>query len=100
MGEASEPYVPNGGSSSTLPQKRSPISKEYSTACAVSVRQGVAALLDAVMEDHERATGPWEIEWRTLPVFFSLAAGALKRAGSVPEGLEVHDDARKKNLDL
>jgi 3-carboxy-cis,cis-muconate cycloisomerase len=100
VGEASEPFVPNRGSSSTMPQKRNPISSVYITACAASVRQGVAALLDAMMEDHERATGPWEIEWITLPSIFTLAAGALKQAVFVLEGLEVHVDGMKKNLDL
>src|ERR1700744_5833097 len=80
VGEASEPFAANRGSSSTMPQKRNPISCVYITACAASVRQGVAALLDAMMEDHERATGPWEIEWITLPSIFTLAAGALKQA--------------------
>ena len=57
VGEASEPCLANRGSSSTMPQKRNPISCCYIHACAASVRQGVAALLDATVEDHERATG-------------------------------------------
>jgi 3-carboxy-cis,cis-muconate cycloisomerase len=100
VGEASEPFVPNRGSSSTMPQKRNPISCVYITACAASVRQDVAALLDAMMEDHERATGPWEIEWVTLPSIFTLAAGALKQAVFVLEGMEVHADQMAANLDL
>jgi 3-carboxy-cis,cis-muconate cycloisomerase len=100
VGEASEPFVPNRGSSSTMPQKRNPISSVYITACAASVRQHVAALLDAMMEDHERATGPWEIEWIVLPSIFTLAAGALKQAVFVLEGLEVHADQMAANLDL
>ena len=60
-----------------MPQKRNPISCVYITACTSLVRQHVAALLDAMVEDHERATGPWEIEWIALPEIFRLAAGAL-----------------------
>jgi 3-carboxy-cis,cis-muconate cycloisomerase len=100
VGEASEPFVPNRGSSSTMPQKRNPISSVYITACAASVRQDVAALLDAMMEDHERATGPWEIEWIVLPSIFTLAAGALKQAVFVLGGMEVHADQMAANLDL
>jgi len=44
------------------------------------VRQNVAALLDAMVEDHERATGPWEIEWIAVPDIFMLSAGALAQA--------------------
>ena len=51
----------------------------YITACAAVVRQHVAALLDAMVEDHERATGPWEIEWIVLPEIFLLVG---RRAGA------------------
>ncbi len=100
VGEASEPYVANRGSSSTMPQKRNPISCCYIHACAASVRQAAAALLDAMVEDHERATGPWEIEWITLPAIFTLSAGALKQAVFVLEGMEVHADRMAANLEL
>lgn len=100
VNEAAEPYVTNRGSSSTMPQKRNPISCCYIHACAATVRQGTAALLDAMVEDHERATGPWEIEWIVLPEVFTLTGGALKQAVFVLEGLEVHPDAMKRNLGL
>jgi 3-carboxy-cis,cis-muconate cycloisomerase len=80
--------------------KRNPISRCYIHACVGSVRQAPAALLDAMVEDHERATGPWEIEWITLPAIFTLSAGALKQAIFVLEGLEVHADRMAANLDL
>jgi 3-carboxy-cis,cis-muconate cycloisomerase len=99
VSEASEPYVANRGSSSTMPQKRNPISCCYIHACAASVRQGVAALLDAMVEDHERATGPWEIEWIALPAVFTLTGGALAQACFVLEGLEVHAERMRANLD-
>lgn len=100
VGEASEPFVANRGSSSTMPQKRNPISCCYIHACAASVRQGVAALLDAMVEDHERATGPWEIEWIALPDVFTLAGGALSQACFVLEGLEVHPERMLTNLNM
>ena len=61
------------------------------------VRQHAAALMDAMIADHERSTGPWEIEWIVLPEAFCLMAGALKQSRFVLEGLEVDadDDARQ-----
>ena len=73
--ELYEPFHEGRGSSSTMPQKRNPISSVYITALNAVVRQQVAALLDAMVEDHERATGPWEIEWIVLPEIFCLTAG-------------------------
>src|SRR5438477_6946315 len=57
VGEVFEPYAKDRGSSSTMPQKRNPISCNYIHACMAMVRQLVAALLDAMVEDHERSTG-------------------------------------------
>ena len=74
---------------STMPQKRNPISSCYIHAAISVVRQHAAALMDAMVADHERSTGPWEIEWIVLPEAFCLMAGALKQARSVVEGLEV-----------
>ena len=78
--EVYEPFAEGRGSSSTMPQKRNPISSNYIHACVAMVRQHVAALLDAMVEDHERSTGPWEIEWIVVPEIFCLAAGALAQA--------------------
>ena len=64
-----------------MPQKRNPISSCYIHAQRVSVvRQHAAALMDAMIADHERSTGPWEIEWIVLPEAFCLMAGALKQS--------------------
>jgi 3-carboxy-cis,cis-muconate cycloisomerase len=100
VGEAFEPYAPGRGSSSTMPQKRNPISSAYIHACAAVVRQHAAALLDAMAADHERSTGPWEIEWIALPEIFCLASGALKQARTIAGGLEVHPEAMTRNLQL
>jgi 3-carboxy-cis,cis-muconate cycloisomerase len=40
------------------------------------------ALLNAMEQDHERATGQWEIEWIVLPEIFVLTAGCLHRPSS------------------
>jgi 3-carboxy-cis,cis-muconate cycloisomerase len=58
VGEVSEPFKPHRGSSSTMPQKRNPISCAYITAMSSTVRQLSASLFEAMVEDHERSTGP------------------------------------------
>jgi 3-carboxy-cis,cis-muconate cycloisomerase len=98
--EVYEPFFEGRGSSSTMPQKRNPISSVYITATNSLVRQLVAALLDAMVEDHERATGPWEIEWIAVPEIFSLAAGALAQTRFMVSGLVVDEKKMRANLDI
>ena len=66
VGEVYEPYAHGRGSSSTMPQQPT-ISSCYIHAGISVVRQHAAALMDAMVADHERSTGPWEIEWIALP---------------------------------
>jgi 3-carboxy-cis,cis-muconate cycloisomerase len=98
--EVFEPFADGRGSSSTMPQKRNPISCVYIHACISVVRQHAAALLDAMVEDHERSTGPWEIEWIVLPEIFTLSAAALHHARFVLDGLQVDPARMRANLDL
>ncbi|HEX7055557.1 MAG TPA: adenylosuccinate lyase family protein [Burkholderiales bacterium] len=100
VAEVYEPFAHGRGSSSTMPQKRNPVSCLYIHACAGVVRQHVAALLDANVADHERSTGPWEIEWIVLPEAFVLTAGALHQANFVVAGLEVDAQRMRENLDI
>ena len=98
--EVQEPFHAGRGSSSTMPQKRNPISSVYITAQTAMVKQLVAALLEAQVEDHERSTGPWEIEWIALPEIFMLSAGALAQTRFVVDGLQVNEKKMRENLRL
>ncbi len=98
--EVYEPFHQGRGSSSTMPQKRNPISSVYITAQAAMVKQLVAALLEAQVEDHERSTGPWEIEWIALPEIFMLSAGALAQTRFLVSGLQVNEKKMRENLDI
>jgi 3-carboxy-cis,cis-muconate cycloisomerase len=99
VGEVYEPFAHGRGSSSTMPQKRNPISSCYIHAQVSVVRQHAAALMDAMIADHERSTGPWEIEWIVLPEAFCLMAGALKQARYILDGLEVDAAQMRANID-
>ena len=104
MTELNEVQEPDGGggrgASSTMPQKRNPISCAYITACSSVVRQHAAALLNAMNADFERATGTWEIEWLVFPEIFCFAAGALAQAKYMLSGLIVHPENMMKDLRL
>ncbi|MDP3797043.1 MAG: adenylosuccinate lyase family protein [Polaromonas sp.] len=100
VAEVYEPFAPGRGSSSTMPQKRNPISCLYIHANISVVRQLAASLMDAMVADHERSTGPWEIEWVAMPEIFCLMSGALKQAKFILAGLEVDAAQMRRNIDL
>jgi 3-carboxy-cis,cis-muconate cycloisomerase len=100
IGEVFEPFVKGRGASSTMPQKRNPISCEMIVALAKTTRAQVGLLLDSMATDHERATGPWHLEWIALPEAFLASAGALYQARFMLEGLIVEPEAMRRNLDI
>jgi 3-carboxy-cis,cis-muconate cycloisomerase len=101
VGEVFEPFMPGRGSSSTMPQKRNPIASEFIVALAKSVRQDAGLMLDSLAgSDHERATGPWQLEWMALPRAFIAAGGAIGQAKFLTAGLIVDAGRMRRNLDL
>jgi 3-carboxy-cis,cis-muconate cycloisomerase len=98
--EAAEPFVAGRGSSSTMPQKRNPISCELILAAAKALRQHAGLILDALVSDFERATGPWHAEWIALPESFGYAAGALHQTEFMMGGLIVDPQRMAKNLGM
>ncbi len=99
-GEVFEPFAPGRGGSSTMPQKRNPVSSELILACAKQVQSRTALVMDSMAADLERSTGPWHVEWAALPEAFVLASGALAQARFLVEGLRVDPDAMRANMDL
>ncbi len=100
FGEVYEPFVKGRGASSTMPQKRNPISSELMLAAAKAVRQHAGLMVDAMVQDFERATGPWHAEWIALPESFIFTAGALHQAKFALGGLIVDTDKMRQNLGI
>ena len=100
VGEAFEPFEEGRGSSSTMPQKRNPIACELIIAAARIVRQHAGLMFDAVAADHERATGPWHLEWLALPEAFLATGAALAHARAMLDGLIVEPERMRRNLEL
>jgi 3-carboxy-cis,cis-muconate cycloisomerase len=100
VAEVHEPFVAGRGASSTMPQKRNPISSELIVAAAKAVRQHAGLMLDAMVQDYERATGPWHAEWIALPESFVLTAGVLHQAKLMLGGLVVDEERMRKNLGM
>ena len=97
--EVFEPFVPGRGASSTMPQKRNPISCEVMIGAAKTVRHLAGLALDGAVQDFERATGPWQAEWVALPEAFLHTAGSVSQALFMLSGLEVDTQRMRQNLD-
>jgi 3-carboxy-cis,cis-muconate cycloisomerase len=100
IGEIAEPYVAGRGASSTMPQKRNPISSEYILAGARGVQALVPLMQGAMAQDHERATGPWQAEALAIPQAFVLTHGALQHASTIARGMHVDPARMRRNLDI
>jgi len=100
FGEVYEPFVKGRGASSTMPQKRNPISSELMLAASKAVRQNAGLMVDAMVQDFERATGPWHAEWIAIPQSFILTAGALHQAKFALGGLTVDEARMAQNLGM
>jgi 3-carboxy-cis,cis-muconate cycloisomerase len=100
FGEAAEPFVAGRGSSSTMPQKRNPISCELILAAGKALRAQADLVLDAMVADFERATGPWHVEWAAAPEAFGYAAGAVHQSRFLLGGLIVDPARMAQNLGM
>ncbi len=100
VGELSEPSAPGRGESSTMPQKKNPIFSQKIIVSAKIVKQQVAGMMEAMVQDHERASGPWAQEWLIIPEVFKHAGGALFYAKKLLDGLVVHKDRMLQNLQI
>jgi adenylosuccinate lyase len=98
IGEVSEPFVPGRGASSTMPQKRNPISSEVMLAASKTLRANAGLAMDAMVADFERPSGPWHLEWFCVPESFVVCCGALRQACFLMNGIVVHEDAMLRNL--
>src|SRR5207245_3280086 len=98
--ERSEPHGPASVGSSTMPQKRNPMTSEYLVASARLLRGAVSVLLDAPAHAGERDMGAWAVEWIAVPQALILAGGVVEKLAAVLEGLVVDAGRMRRNLDL
>ncbi|RVT96356.1 adenylosuccinate lyase family protein [Rhodovarius crocodyli] len=99
LGEVSEAHAPGRGGSSTMPQKRNPISCEYVQAQARGVQALAGQMMGAMAQDFERGTGNWQTELLAIGQAFNLTHGALQASRDIIEGLVVDPARMARNLD-
>ena len=100
VGEVYEQPLPGRGGSSTMPQKRNPVGASVALAAAGRTPGLVATLLSAMVQEHERALGSWQVEWDTLPDLVLVSAGGAGAMAEALENLSVDTDRMRANLDV
>jgi 3-carboxy-cis,cis-muconate cycloisomerase len=98
VGEAGESAEKGRGGSSTMPQKSNPITSELILAAARTNAALLSALHQAQIQEHERATHGWQVEWLTLPQMIQLTGGALKHGLYLAKHLQVDAAAMRANM--
>jgi 3-carboxy-cis,cis-muconate cycloisomerase len=98
VGEAGESAEAGRGGSSTMPQKSNPITSEIILAAARTNASLLSAMHHAQIQEHERATHGWQVEWLTLPQMLTLTGGALKHALYLAKNLQVDTAAMRANI--
>jgi 3-carboxy-cis,cis-muconate cycloisomerase len=99
LGEVTEAAGGGRGGSSTLPHKHNPVTAVLVRAATARAPGLVATLLSSMAQEQERATGTWHAEWEPLAELLRLAGGAAARTRDLLEGLQVHPDRMRANLE-
>jgi adenylosuccinate lyase/3-carboxy-cis,cis-muconate cycloisomerase len=100
VAEVAEPATDAHVGSSTMPQKRNPMTCEYVVASAHLLRAATGVLVHSPAHAHERDMGYWAAEWVALPSAFILAGGIADKLASVLGGLAVDAGRMRDNLEL
>ncbi len=98
--EAREPAASGHVGSSTMPQKRNPMTSEYIVASARLLHGSAVTLQLSADHTGERDMGRWAVEWIAVPQALILAGGIAHKVAWVLEGLEVDTARMRSNLDL
>jgi 3-carboxy-cis,cis-muconate cycloisomerase len=98
VSELSESSDSTLGGSSTMPQKNNPITSELIITAARTNASLLASMHQAQVQEHERGTHGWQMEWLVLPQMFTLTAAALNKTLLLSQNLAVHEVRMAENV--
>ncbi len=100
VGELSEKSQPGGGRSSTMPQKRNPILAQRVLVSGKLARANLSGLLESMIQDHERGSATWQVEWSLIPDLCSHSMSALQSINKLFGSLEIHEERMNTNVEM
>ena len=86
------------GGSSTMPHKANPIGSEMMVVAARATGALLSALHASAIQEHERSTHGWPLEWLVLPQMVALTYGSARRAALIARDLQVDGPRMRENL--
>ncbi|MGA7205972.1 MAG: lyase family protein [Specibacter sp.] len=101
FGELSEPVTEGRGISSAMPQKQNPVLSILIRSAALAApgyQLQLQAAAGAAID--ERPDGSWHAEWQALRQLLRLTGGAAAKLAELCEGLAVHPQRMRANVDL
>lgn len=99
IGEVEEPFAKGQKGSSAMPHKRNPVGCEQITGLARLLRGNCMAALENVALWHERDISHSSVERVILPDSFIALDHMLRRFTKIVQGLVVHPDRMRENLE-
>lgn len=100
IGELEEHQHAANVGSSTMPQKRNPMTAEGVVAAARLVRRNVPTALEGMLAQHERDMSVWQSEWAYVPEVCTLTDATLELTLEVIADLYVDRDRMAQNLGM
>ncbi|MDB5894457.1 MAG: pcaB [Rhodoferax sp.] len=99
VAELAEAHEAGRGGSSAMPHKHNPVGAMVALAAAQRAPQRVAALLQAMPQEHERALAHWQVELAEWPQLVMSAHGSVRAMAQATAGLHVDPERMLANLD-
>ncbi|MGX1931006.1 class-II fumarase/aspartase family protein [Flagellimonas sp. 2504JD4-2] len=99
--EVSEITEKSNGKSSTMPNKNNPINTQKVLVACKLARGDLQLMNEAMVQEHERGSGTWQIEWQLIPSIVSHTFYALNMLNSMFRNvIEINGKNMIKNLNL
>jgi 3-carboxy-cis,cis-muconate cycloisomerase len=86
------------GASSAMPHKRNPVAAVCALASAAQAPGLVATLLAAMVQEHQRAAGAWQAEWRPLRELLGTVGSAAQWLSESLANLVIDEQRMAVNL--
>jgi 3-carboxy-cis,cis-muconate cycloisomerase len=99
VGELAEGAPGERGGSSSMPHKNNPMQSERVLAAARANASLLSALHHALVQEHERATHGWQVEWLALTPMLQHTGAALLTTRDLARRLLVFPERMRENLE-